>query len=55
MGGDLDPALVVELMVGGAEVWRTVAATVTGPFRAELLYAAAPYGVGYAVATWIGS
>lgn len=51
----LDAALADDLLVSGVEVWRTVAATVTGHVRAELLYAGAPYGVGYAVATWIVS
>jgi hypothetical protein len=32
-----------------------VAATVAEPVSAELLYDAAPFGVGYVVATWIGS
>jgi hypothetical protein len=54
-GLDLDPELGRELMVGGLEVWRSVARSVTGTFSAEVLYAAAPFGVGYVVATWIGS
>jgi hypothetical protein len=51
----LDGVLARELMVEGLDVWRTVAGTVEGTFAAEVLYAAAPFGVGYAVATWIGS
>jgi hypothetical protein len=55
----LDPVLARELMVEGLDVWRSVAAslagTVEGTFAAEVLYADAPFGVGYAVATWIGS
>jgi hypothetical protein len=52
---DLDVELGRELLVGGLEVWRTVAASVSGSFATDVLYAAAPYGVGYVVATWIGS
>jgi hypothetical protein len=52
---DLDVGLGRELLVGGLEVWRTVAASVARGFTGEVLYAAAPYGVGYVVATWIGS
>lgn len=51
----LDEELAADLLVAGAAVWRTVAASVAEPASAELLYAAAPFGVGYAVATWIGS
>jgi hypothetical protein len=49
---DLD--LAEELLVAGAPVWDQVASLTDGaPFAsAELLYAAAPYGVGYFVATW---
>lgn len=49
---DLD--LADELLVAGAHVWDQVASLTEGtPFaRADLLYAAAPYGVGYFVATW---
>ena len=42
-GGDLWDG---GLAAGGAS------ATLSGPWRAELLYADAPYGVGYVVATW---
>jgi hypothetical protein len=52
---DLDADLGRELMVGGLDVWRTVAASVRGTFETDVLYADAPYGVGYVVATWIGS
>jgi hypothetical protein len=52
---DLDVELGRELLVGGLDAWQTVAASVTGTFAGELLYAGAPYGVGYVVATWIGS
>jgi hypothetical protein len=43
------------LMVSGLDVWRTLAVSLSGAFAAEVLYDAAPYGVGYVVATWIGS
>jgi len=52
---ELDDVLAAELLVGGAAAWRTVGRSVTGAFAAEVLYAGAPYGVGYVVATWIGS
>ena len=52
---ELDVDLGRELLVGGLDAWRTVAASLHGPFTGEVLYAAAPYGVGYVVATWIGS
>jgi hypothetical protein len=52
---DLDVDLGRELLVGGLDAWRTVAASVSGTFAGEVLYAGAPYGVGYVVATWIGS
>lgn len=52
--GALDPGLAAELWVGGLAAWSAVAA-LTGPWRAELLYADAPHGVGYAVATWVSA
>ncbi|MFN2540519.1 MAG: hypothetical protein ABR549_20500 [Mycobacteriales bacterium] len=52
---DLDVALGRELLVGGLDAWCTVAASVPGRFTADVRYAGAPYGVGYVVATWIGS
>jgi hypothetical protein len=42
-----------ELLVGGAAAWDEAAHTLAGAaWDAELLYDAAPYGVGYFVATW---
>lgn len=42
-----------ELLAGGTRVWNAVAGlTATGHWQAELLYDAAPYGVGYFVAVW---
>lgn len=52
---ELDVDLGRELLVGGLDAWRTVAASLHGSFTGEVLYAGAPYGVGYVVATWIGS
>jgi hypothetical protein len=49
--GDLDTHLAAELWVGGLAAW-SAAASLPGPWDAEVLYADAPYGVGYAVATW---
>ena len=52
---DLDVELGRELLVAGLDAWRTVAASAHGTFAGDVLYAGAPYGVGYVVATWIGS
>lgn len=49
---ELDETVATELLVGGLAVWRTVATSVGGGFEAEVLYDAAPFGVGYAVAVW---
>jgi hypothetical protein len=46
----LDPALAAELHAAGRAPWQVLAAT-TG-LTGELLYHAAPYGVGYFVASW---
>ena len=52
---ELDPDLGSQLLVAGLAAWRTVSASVSGTFAGDVLYAGAPYGVGYVVATWIGS
>jgi hypothetical protein len=50
---DLDPALGADLLAAGVPAWRAVGRTVAGRrYAADLLYAAAPYGVGYFVAAW---
>ena len=49
--GALDPHLAGDLWVAGLAAWGA-AATLPGPWRAEVLFADAPYGVGYVVATW---
>jgi hypothetical protein len=50
---DLDPDLARELWAAGRAPWQVLAGAVAGaPVKAELLYADAPYGVGYFVATW---
>jgi hypothetical protein len=49
----LDPVLSAELRVAGRAPWQVLAGAAAGAgWRAELLYDAAPYGVGYFVATW---
>jgi hypothetical protein len=49
----VDPVLAAELLVGGADAWNAVAYWLAGEsYDAELLYDAAPYGVGYFVAAW---
>lgn len=49
----LDPALSAELMAAGRAAWQVLAgAAVGGQFRGRLLLLAAPYGVGYHVASW---
>lgn len=49
---DLDPALGADLLAAGVPAWRALGHAATGPFAADLLHAAAPYGVGYFVAFW---
>ncbi|ONI72191.1 hypothetical protein BWI15_19165 [Kribbella sp. ALI-6-A] len=46
----LDPDLATELHAAGRAPWQVLAAT--SDLTGELLYHAAPYGVGYFVATW---
>jgi hypothetical protein len=48
---ELDPALAAELGVGGRVPWQVLAG-VADDWRAELVYSAAPFGVGYHVAVW---
>jgi aromatic ring-opening dioxygenase LigB subunit len=49
----LDPDLAEELHVAGRAPWQVLAgATATAGLRGQLGYHAAPYGVGYFVATW---
>ena len=50
----LDPALGAELLAAGPTAWRAAGGLLDGGrYDAELLYAGAPYGVGYFVASWI--
>lgn len=49
---DLDPGLGADLLAAGVPAWRVAGHAATGPYEAELLYDAAPYGVGYFVAAW---
>lgn len=52
--GDLDVALADELRVGGRAAWQVLAGAATTaaqPFTGQLTHHAAPYGVGYLVAT----
>jgi hypothetical protein len=52
---DLDPAVGADLLAAGVPAWRAVgyaAGARAGGFDAELLHDAAPYGVGYLVASW---
>lgn len=50
----LDPALAGELWVGGLATWQCAARALAGRrFDADLLWAGAPYGVSYVVATWV--
>jgi hypothetical protein len=50
----LDPALAEDLMAVGRAPWQALAAAAEDgrTWHGELLYARAPYGVGYHVATW---
>lgn len=47
----LDPRLAEDLGAGGRAPWQVLAGLGSG-WRAELLYSAAPFGVGYHVAVW---
>ncbi|HVF19269.1 MAG TPA: class III extradiol dioxygenase subunit B-like domain-containing protein [Mycobacteriales bacterium] len=51
----LDSALADELMVAGLASWQALATAArdTGPWRGQVHYDDAPYGVGYLVATWL--
>ncbi|MFL6130030.1 MAG: hypothetical protein ACJ73E_13315 [Mycobacteriales bacterium] len=50
---DLDAVLGAELLAAGVPVWRVAGHVAAGSaIDAELLHEAAPYGVGYFVATW---
>ena len=52
----LDPELSDQLQFAGRPSWQVLAgaaATVEQGFVSELLYDAAPYGVGYFVASWL--
>ncbi|AUI57526.1 class III extradiol dioxygenase subunit B-like domain-containing protein [Amycolatopsis sp. BJA-103] len=48
----LDPALAAELGAGGRAPWQVLAGLADGDWTADVLYSAAPYGVGYHVAVW---
>jgi hypothetical protein len=49
----LDPDLAADLHAAGRAPWQVLAgATATAGLRGQLGYHAAPYGVGYFVATW---
>jgi hypothetical protein len=49
----LDPELAEELWVAGRAPWQVLAGAAAGAnWTGELLYSAAPFGVGYHVAVW---
>lgn len=49
----LDPALAAELGAGGRAPWQVLAGLAADEtWDAEVLYSAAPFGVGYHVAVW---
>jgi hypothetical protein len=49
----LDPALSAELLAAGRPAWQVLAGAARGrSWRGTLRYSAAPYGVGYHVASW---
>jgi len=53
---DLDEGLGAELLAAGVPAWRAAGALLAGgSYDAELLYADAPYGVGYFAAAWTAS
>ena len=50
----LDAGLADELLVPGRPAWQVLAGAAGGrAWRGEVTYDAAPYGVGYLVATWL--
>ncbi|MGB3603954.1 hypothetical protein [Gordonia sp. (in: high G+C Gram-positive bacteria)] len=49
---ELDPSACAVEGVGGRAAWQTAAAACTTPLAAKVDYCAAPFGVGYTVATW---
>jgi hypothetical protein len=50
---NLDPVVGAELLAAGVPAWSAAAALLDrGEYAADLLYAQAPYGVGYFVAAW---
>ena len=51
---DLDVVLAEDLLVQGRAAWQVLAGAAAGtPWRGEVTYDAAPYGVGYLVSTWL--
>ena len=49
----VDLALGAALLAAGTPAWRAAGTLLAGArYRADLLYAGAPYGVGYFVAFW---
>ena len=49
----LDPELAADLLAAGRAPWQVLAGAAAGRrWQADVTYAAAPYGVGYLVATW---
>ena len=52
----LDARLADELQVAGRPAWQALAGAAESAengYDSELLYAAAPYGVGYFAASWV--
>lgn len=50
----LDATRAAELMAAGRPAWQVLAGAAHGAdLQGDLLYDAAPYGVGYLVATWV--
>ena len=51
---DLDVVLAEDLLVQGRAAWQVLAGAAGGTaWRGDVTYDAAPYGVGYLVATWL--
>ncbi len=49
----LDPGLAAALLAAGRAPWQVLAGAAAGRrWQAQVAYEAAPYGVGYVVATW---
>lgn len=52
---NVDALLGDELLSAGVSAWHAAADVLVGKYEASVIYDAAPYGVGYFVASWLAS